>query len=121
MKYRPEYDLHVVGANLRRLREAKHLSVEYVREYLMLGSVQAVYKYERGISYPQADTLLALMHLYDAAPEEIVRGSVISYGYEEEGIEPSSCFISIFAAYSCFLNFSISFCSIWFVSSGEHT
>lgn len=99
MKYRPEYDLRVVGANLRKLREAKHLSVEYVREYLMLGSVQAVYKYERGLSYPQADTLLALMDLYDAAPEDIIRGSVTtSHGYEEEGLEPSSCFINMFAA-----------------------
>lgn len=98
MIYRPEYDLRVVGANLRKLREAKHLSVEYVREYLMLGSVQAVYKYERGISYPQADTLLALMHLYDALPEDIIRGSVISYRHEEEGLLPSSCVICNMAA-----------------------
>lgn len=92
-KYRPEYNLKVVGANLKRLREAKHLSVDEVREYLLLGSVQAVYKYERGISYPQADTLLALLELYDAAPADIIRGSVISHGYEEEGHEPSSCVI----------------------------
>lgn len=98
MNYRPENDLHVIGTNLRKLREAKHLSVEYVRQYLMLGSVQAVYKYERGISYPQADTLLALMYLYDATPEDIIRGSVVSCGYEEEGESPSSCVIWSFAA-----------------------
>jgi hypothetical protein len=44
MTYRPEYDLKVIGQNLKRLRSAKHLSVDYVREYLRLGSVQAVYK-----------------------------------------------------------------------------
>lgn len=30
--YRPEYDLKVIGRNLKRLRKAKGLSVEEVRE-----------------------------------------------------------------------------------------
>ena len=55
MRYRPEYDMKVIGQNLKRLRESKNLSVDEVREYLCLGSVQAVYKYEKGKSYPQAD------------------------------------------------------------------
>lgn len=78
MVCRTEYDMKVIGRNLRRLREKKRLSVEQVREYLCLGSVQAVYKYEAGVGYPQADTLLALMELYDAGVNEIVRD------YEEE-------------------------------------
>ena len=72
MMYRPEYDMEVVGKNLKRLRENKALTVEEVREYLRLGSVQAVYKYERGESYPQADTMFALMQLYGASVEDIV-------------------------------------------------
>ena len=36
--------------------------------------VQAVYKYESGTGYPQADTLLALMELYGAGVDDIVRG-----------------------------------------------
>ena len=72
MKYRTEYDLKVIGDNLRRLRLAKSLSVEQVREYLRLGSVQAVYKYEQGKGYPQTDTMLALMELYDANVKDIV-------------------------------------------------
>ncbi len=73
MKYRTEYDLKVVGRNLRRLREQKNLTVEQVREYLRLGSVQAVYKYEAGVGYPQADTMLALMELYEVGVDEIVK------------------------------------------------
>ncbi len=73
MVCRTEYDMKVIGRNLRRLREKKRLSVEQVREYLCLGSVQAVYKYEAGAGYPQADTLLALMELYDAGVNEIVK------------------------------------------------
>ncbi|MCR5747039.1 MAG: helix-turn-helix domain-containing protein, partial [Lachnospiraceae bacterium] len=72
MKQRPEYDMHVIGRNLRRLREANKLSVEEVREYLCLGSVQAVYKYESGKSYPQTDTMFALMELYGADVHDII-------------------------------------------------
>lgn len=72
MNYRPEYDLKVVGQNLKRLRSEKNLSVNDVREYLRLGSVQAVYKYENGKSYPQVDTMFALMELYEANLYDIV-------------------------------------------------
>ena len=70
---RPEYDMKVVGQNLKRLRVAKKLSVDDVRRYLCLGSVQAIYKYEKGKSYPQADTLFALMELYKANLYDIVK------------------------------------------------
>lgn len=83
MHYRPEYDMKVVGQNLRRFRESKNLSVDEVREYLRLGSVQAVYKYEKGMSYPQADTMFALMELYDVDLYDVTR----KY---EEGKKPSS-------------------------------
>ena len=73
MIYRPEYDMKVVGQNLKRLRVAKNLSVDDVREYLCLGSVQAIYKYEKGKSYPQADTMFALMELYEANLYDIIK------------------------------------------------
>ena len=61
---RKEYDFRIIGKNLKRLRLAKKLSVENVRDYLLLCSVQAVYKWERGESLPQADTFMALLELY---------------------------------------------------------
>ena len=73
MIHRPEYDMKIIGKNLKRLRKEKHLSVEQVREYLCLGTVQSVYKYERGLSYPQADTMFALMELYEANLEDIIK------------------------------------------------
>lgn len=72
MKHRREYDLKMIGRNLKRLREERHLSVEDVREYLCLGSVQAVYKYEAGRNYPQADVLMALLELYEADFRELI-------------------------------------------------
>lgn len=62
--YRREFDKKLIGANLRRCREDKNLSVEYVREYLCIGSQQAIYKWEEGKNLPQTDTMLALMELY---------------------------------------------------------
>ena len=73
VRHRPEYDRERIGKNLKRLREAKNLSVEEVKEYLRLGSVQAIYKYENGQSYPQADTMFALMELYEADLDDIIR------------------------------------------------
>ena len=48
LRTRPEYDFKVIGKNLRKLRIRQHLTVEDVREYMQLGTVQAVYKWERG-------------------------------------------------------------------------
>ena len=61
---RPEYDFEVIGNNLKRIRKENHFSVEQVRNYLQLGSVQSIYKWERGESLPQADSLIALLDLY---------------------------------------------------------
>ena len=72
MRHRPEYDLKVIGDNLKRLRKKNGFSVDDVREYLHMGTVQAIYKYERGAGYPPADTLLALMDLYHADYHDIV-------------------------------------------------
>ena len=91
MVYRPEYDMKVVGRNLKRLRLAKHLSVDDVREYLCLGSVQAIYKYEKGLNYPQADTMFALMELYGASLYDITRN-------HEEDEKSSSAIYGEYAA-----------------------
>ncbi len=74
MKKRPEYNKKLIGENLRRCRQAKHLSVEQVRKYLRLGSVQAIYKWEEGASYPQTDTMFALMELYDIGLRDLLYG-----------------------------------------------
>lgn len=63
--------MRTMGGNLRRFREEKGLSVEEIREYLGLGSVQSVYQYENGVAMPRADALLALMELYDITPQDL--------------------------------------------------
>ena len=44
-----------------------------MRDYLQLGSKQAVYKWEEGTCYPQTDTLFALLELYEAELSELLR------------------------------------------------
>lgn len=95
MLVRPEYNFKTIGSNLRKLRQANALSVEQVREYLQLGSVQAIYKWERGLGLPQADTLIALMVLYgenriDAITEENAEfSSVCFYALSQNKLLPS--------------------------------
>ena len=71
---RTEYNMKLIGRNLRMLREKSGLSVKEVMHYLDLGSVQAIYKYENGISYPPLDKFLAMMNLYEAQWQDVVCG-----------------------------------------------
>ena len=59
-----EYDKKVIGQRLRYYRKKCNLTAEEVREYLSLGSVQAIYKWENGVTIPAVDNFLALMELY---------------------------------------------------------
>lgn len=88
MNMRPEYDFKVIGNNLKNLRLANHLTVEDVRDYMQLGTVQAVYKWERGDGLPQADTLIALMQLYgeNRIDRLVEEGVVLSSNYFFENI-----------------------------------
>ena len=72
MNIRKDYNNKIIGRNLKRLREQNGLSVEEVRQYLGLGLVQAVYKYEYGTSYPPGDTLIALLELYNADIDDLL-------------------------------------------------
>ncbi len=71
---RLEYDAKSIGRNLKHLRKAKKLTVDEVRKYLGVGSVQAIYKYEAGKSFPPADAMFALMQLYEADLYDILCG-----------------------------------------------
>lgn len=73
MKYRKEYNPKEIGKNLKYYREKNNFSVEYVRQYLRLGSKQAIYKWENGKGYPQTDTMFALMELYGIGLKEVLR------------------------------------------------
>lgn len=91
MIYRKEYDLKAVGRNIRAVRRDRHISVEQVREHLMLESTETVYRWERGIMLPQADTLIALCVYLDVDPLKI---------FSEAVEEPENRYLTYEQAYS---------------------
>ena len=69
---RPLFDIVLSGQKMRAIRKARNISVRQVMEYMGFESTQAVYKWEAGKCYPQADNLLALAVLYNVSPMELL-------------------------------------------------
>ncbi|MBQ8813683.1 MAG: helix-turn-helix transcriptional regulator [Lachnospiraceae bacterium] len=72
MAVRPHFDITASGQRMRDIRKARNISVKQVMEYMGFESTQAVYKWETGKCYPQADNLLALAKLYHVSPMELL-------------------------------------------------
>lgn len=72
MNQRPEYDMRKTGENLKRLRRQNGYTADEVRKYVGIGTVHAVYKWERGESFPTLDNFFALAELYGADPMDII-------------------------------------------------
>ena len=105
MRVRPEYDFKVIGNNLRKLRIKNGLTVEEVRQYMQLGTVQSIYKWERGEGLPQADSLIALLELYGENRIDTIT--------EERGNLSSSDFLEILQKH--LLNFALNDKSLYLI------
>lgn len=79
---RPHFDIVASGARMRAIRQERKISVKQVMEYMGFESTQAVYKWEAGKCFPQADNLIALVILYRVSPMELL--------IEEELVSSSS-------------------------------
>ena len=80
---RPRFDIVASGERMRKIRRQRNISVKQVMEYMGFESTQAVYKWEAGQCYPQADNLVALAILYNVSPMELL--------VEEDRVSSSSC------------------------------
>ena len=69
---RPRFDIVASGARMKAIRKQRNISVKQVMEYMGFESTQAVYKWEAGKCYPQADNLVALAVLYNVSPMELL-------------------------------------------------
>ena len=72
MMERPRFDIVASGARMKAIRQQRKISVKQVMEYMGFESTQAVYKWEAGKCFPQADNLLALAILYRVSPMELL-------------------------------------------------
>jgi len=90
---RPEYDLKRTGEQIRKLRRERKISVVQIREYMKFGSSQAIYKWEKGQCFPQADNLLALAKLFDVNPNEIMVEKIVHV--DSRIMEKLRCFMKL--------------------------
>ena len=56
---RPHFDIVASGARMRAIRQERKISVKQVMEYMGFESTQAVYKWEAGKCFPQADNFVS--------------------------------------------------------------
>lgn len=74
MKF-PVIDTRATGINLRRIMDAKNISVKELKEYLGLSSIQSIYHWLNGICLPSIDNLYAISVLFRLPMEDLICGS----------------------------------------------
>lgn len=96
----PVIDTKKTGKNIQNLREERGLTVNDVRRYINLDSPQAIYQWQRGISLPSVDHLLALSMLFEVRMEDILVFSTISYPDVPAQVSSRNC-IPFFSLMMC--------------------
>ena len=115
----PVIDMVATGKNIVRLRKKNGLSVADLQDYFGFEAPQAIYKWQKGISLPSTDNLLALGRLLDVTMEEILitRPAVIDIMPQEKSCgshhfgkllsEESICFNQQFNDTHCIVHYYI--------------
>lgn len=60
------------GINLRRIMDIREITPKDVQEYLGLGCVQSVYRWQHGSAMPSLDNLLILASVLGVTMDEII-------------------------------------------------
>ena len=68
----PVINLEKTGQKIKKLREAKNLSVRDLQEILGFESPQAIYKWQWGESLPTLDNLVILAKIFECKIEDIL-------------------------------------------------
>lgn len=66
-------DLVATGANIRRLRIERGISVTAIQEHLGLSTPRVIYKWQRGECLPSTDNLISLSNLFGVCVSDIVK------------------------------------------------
>lgn len=70
---RPIIDLQTTGANIRRLRMERRITVAQIQDYLELQSPRSIFKWQAGVTLPSIDNLLGLSVLLKVSINEILK------------------------------------------------
>lgn len=68
----PRIDLIKTGERIRELRKQNNISVEQLRSILGFSTVQAIYKWERGLNLPTLDNLVVLAEIFHVSMDDII-------------------------------------------------
>ena len=68
----PRINMRATGANIKRLRKEKGITVQQIADFMGFTEPVAVYKWQRGDSLPSTDNLLALSKLMKCSMEDIL-------------------------------------------------
>ena len=68
----PVIDMIATGANIKRMRLERGLTVRDLQRYFGFEEPQAIYKWQRGQSLPSVDNLYALGNLFDVPMDQIL-------------------------------------------------
>lgn len=68
----PRIDLIRTGERIRGLRKQNNISVEQLRSILGFSTVQAIYKWEKGLNLPTLDNLVVLAEIFHVSMDDII-------------------------------------------------
>lgn len=68
----PAIDMVATGENIRRLREDAGYSVRDLQKLFGFATPQAIYKWQRGITLPTIDNMVALAAVFSVSIDEII-------------------------------------------------
>ena len=68
----PVIDLTATGANIRRLRLERGLTVRDLQRYFGFEQPQAIYKWIHGTAMPTIDNMVILAAMFDVTVDEII-------------------------------------------------
>ena len=70
---RPTIDTIATGANIRRLRTERGITVAKIQSYLDLESSRVIYKWQQGKCLPSIDNFLGLSILFGISINDILK------------------------------------------------
>ena len=84
LKRYPVIDPAATGANIKRLRLERGLSVRDLQDFFGCEEPQAIYKWQRGESLPSVDNLYALGSLLEVSINEILIPAAVQLKIKDE-------------------------------------
>ena len=72
MKSFPTINMEATGRRIASLRAQRGLSVKDLQEFFGFEAPQAIYKWQKGLSVPSVDNLLALSELLEVPMDQIL-------------------------------------------------